>query len=124
MKKSGRPANGFLLPVLLILIILIVGYGFIVWKWSYASGERVGIVQKLAKSGWICKSWEGELNMVVLPGGLPEKFYFTTWDDDVAAQINRTAGKRVSLFYEQKVGLPTSCFGDTRFYVRKVTVLE
>ena len=30
-------------------------------------------------------------------------------------------GKRVSLHYEQKFGLPTSCFGDTRYYVTDVS---
>ena len=29
-------------------------------------------------------------------------------------------GKRVSLHYEEKVGLPTSCFGDTRYFVTKI----
>jgi hypothetical protein len=28
----------------------------------------------------------------------------------------------VSLHYEEKVGLPTSCFGDTRHFVTRVTV--
>jgi len=30
-------------------------------------------------------------------------------------------GQRVSLHYEEKVGLPTSCFGETRYYVIGVT---
>ncbi|MCS6997531.1 MAG: hypothetical protein NZ533_11415, partial [Casimicrobiaceae bacterium] len=84
----------------------------------------VGIVQNLSKRGWICKTWEGELNMVVLPGSLPEKFAFTVWSDEVAAEINRLAGRRVRLHYEEKVGLPTSCFGDTRHYITRVTALE
>ena len=33
-------------------------------------------------------------------------------------------GKRVSLHYEEKVGLPTSCFGETRHYVTQVTAVE
>jgi len=37
------------------------------WKWSYSDGERAGVVQKFSRSGWLCKTWEGELNMVVLP---------------------------------------------------------
>ncbi|MGL5005180.1 MAG: hypothetical protein ACRDAM_19740 [Casimicrobium sp.] len=104
--------------------MLAVIYGLVVWKWSYSSGERVGAVQKISKKGWICKTWEGELNMVVLPGGLPEKFLFTVWEDSVAASINKTLGKRVSLHYEEKLGLPTSCFGDTRYFVTKVVVVE
>ena len=31
-------------------------------------------------------------------------------------------GKRVTLHYEEKVGLPTSCFGETRHYVTRVAV--
>jgi hypothetical protein len=41
-------------------------------------------------------------------------------DDAVAAKITAVMGKRVSLHYEEKVGLPTSCFGDTRHFVNAV----
>ena len=88
---------------------------------GYSDGERAGVVWKFSRKGWFLKSWEGELNMVVLPGALPEKFFFTTWDDAVAAAINRNVGRRVALRYEEKVGLPGRCFGDTRFYVTKVS---
>ena len=50
-----------------------------------------------------------------------EKFYFTVRDEAVANQINQVMGKRVSLHYEEKVGLPTSCFGETRHFVTRVT---
>ncbi|MFN3630468.1 MAG: hypothetical protein ACK4XK_10515 [Casimicrobiaceae bacterium] len=119
-----RPHGYVFILMPLVLILLAVGYGFLMWNWSYSTGERVGVVQKLSKKGWICKTWEGELNMIVLPGGMPEKFQFTVWDDAVAAEINRLAGQRVALHYEEKVGLPTSCFGDTRHYVTRVKVLE
>jgi hypothetical protein len=77
-------------------------------------------VQKLSKKGWICKTWEGELALVSLPGSTVEKFYFTVPDDAVAEQINKVMGRRVSLHYEEKVGLPTSCFGETRHFVTRV----
>jgi hypothetical protein len=120
-KLRGR---GFIVPLILAMIVLIALYGVVVWKWSYSTGERVGVVQKISNKGWICKTWEGELNMVVLPGGVPDKFFFTVWDKKVAGDINKTIGRRVSLHYEEKMGLPTSCFGDTRHYVTKVVVLE
>jgi hypothetical protein len=123
-KKSLRSDAGFIWIVLIVVVALAALYALIVWKWSYSSGERVGIVQKLSNKGWVCKTWEGELNMVVLPGGMPEKFFFTVWDDTVAKSINKTIGRRVTLHYEEKMGLPTSCFGDTRYYVNKVVVLE
>ena len=45
-------------------------------------------------------------------------------DDKVADDVSKAIGKRVSLRYEQKVGIPTSCFGDTRYYVTGVTVVH
>ncbi len=92
--------------------------------WSYSAGERAGWVQKLSNKGWLCKTWEGEMAMVSMPGTTAEKFYFTVWDDEVAEQINKVMGKRVALHYEEKVGIPTSCFGDTRYYVTKVSVVD
>jgi len=99
---------------------LVAVYFWAVLSWNYSSGERVGWVQKLSKKGWICKTWEGELALVSMPGAAQEKFLFTIREDLVAEDINRTMGKRVSLHYEEKVGLPTSCFGETRHFVTKV----
>jgi hypothetical protein len=65
-------------------------------SWSYSTGERAGWVQKLSKKGWVCKTWEGELALVSLPGSSVEKFYFTIRDDAVAEQVMQEMGKRVS----------------------------
>jgi hypothetical protein len=113
----------FLIPVLIVLT-LVVGYFAVVLHWSYSSGERAGWVQKLSNKGWICKTWEGELALVSIPGGPVEKFAFTVTDDDVVSKINQVIGKRVALHYEEKVGLPTSCFGETRHYVTGVHVVD
>jgi len=93
-------------------------------NWSYSEGERAGWVQKLSKKGWVCKTWEGELSLVSLPGSTAEKFFFTVRDDRVAAEVTRLIGERVALHYEEKVGLPTSCFGDTRHFVTGVTLMK
>jgi hypothetical protein len=122
MRKQQSGLVLLLIPA--IIVMLAVAYGLFVWKWSYSEGERAGFVQKLSKKGFVCKTWEGELSMVSLPGAAPEKFLFTVWDDGVAEQINKLVGKRVALFYEEKVGLPTSCFGETRYYVTKIKSLE
>jgi len=105
-------------------VIIVVGYFWLVLNWNYSTGERAGWVQKFSKKGWFCKTWEGEMAMVSMPGAVPEKFYFTVWDDAVADAINKVMGKRVSLHYEEKVGLPTSCFGETRHYVIRVTGVD
>ncbi len=112
-----------LLP-LVILIALVAVYFYAMLSWSYSTGDRAGWVQKISHKGWLCKTWEGELALVSMPGAPVEKFNFTVYDDAVAADINRHMGKRVSLHYEQKVGLPTSCFGETRYYVNKVIPVD
>ena len=109
---------------LVAVALLIAGYFWLVLTWNYSIGERAGWIQKLSKKGWVCKTWEGELAMVSMPGAIPEKFYFTVRDDAVAERINPVMGKRVTLHYEEKVGLPTSCFGETRHFVTRVTVVD
>ncbi len=104
----------------LIAILLLAGYLWLALHWSYSKGERAGYLQKLSNKGWLCKTWEGELSLISLPGAMPEKFLFTVRDDAVAKRINQLAGQRVSLVYEQHKGLPTSCFGDTEYFVTDV----
>ena len=111
------------LPAVEIAALLGI-YFWAALSWNYSSGERAGWVQKLSNKGWICKTWEGELALVSLPGTTPEKFHFTIWDEAVAIKVTQAIGKRVALHYEEKVGLPGSCFGDTRYYVSGVTVSE
>jgi hypothetical protein len=110
--------------VLVGIAIILVGYFWVALSWNYSTGERAGWVQKFSKKGWLCKTWEGEMAMVSMPGAVPEKFYFTVWDDAVADNLNKVMGKRVALHYDEKVGLPTSCFGETRHYVTRVTEVE
>ena len=113
--------------VVLPLVVIAALVGVYLWaalSWSYSSGERAGWVQKLSNKGWVCKTWEGELALVSVPGTTPEKFSFTIWDASVAARVTQVMGKRVALHYEEKVGLPGSCFGETRHYVTGVSVSE
>lgn len=110
-----------------VLIVPLVVFGLYTWaalSWSYSKGERAGYVQKFSKKGWICKTWEGELAIVSIPGTMSEKFYFTVRDDSVAARVNRSLGKRVALAYNQHLGIPTSCFGETEYFVADVKVVE
>jgi hypothetical protein len=109
---------------LLVLAALVTLYFWAALNWSYSSGERAGWVQKLSNKGWVCKTWEGELALVSLPGSVPEKFTFTIHDDAVAEQVTKAVGKRVALHYEEKVGLPGSCFGDTRYFVNGLTISD
>jgi hypothetical protein len=111
-----------LLIALLVVAALTAAYIWLALNWSYSSGERAGWVQKFSYKGWVCKTWEGELALVSTPGATVEKFFFTVHDEAAAAQIQRAVGLRVMLHYEEKVGLPTSCFGDTRYFVTTVAI--
>jgi hypothetical protein len=109
-------------------ILVLFGGGFALylwaaWSYAYSNGERAGYVQKLSRKGWICKTWEGELAMASLPGAMPEVFAFTVHDDAVAARLNADMGKRVTLHYEEHRGLPTSCFGETAYFVTDVRLV-
>ncbi len=112
-----------LVGTVVIAIALFAAYIAIALSWSYSKGERAGFLQKVSDKGWICKTWEGELSLMALPGAAPEKFLFTIRDAEVAKRVNAAAGQRVALTYEQHKGLPTNCFGDTDYFVTDVRVI-
>ena len=114
----------WLLSTVLIGVVGISAYTWIMLSWSYGSGERAGYVQKFSNRGYLCKTWEGELAMVSMPGTMSEKFLFTVREESVAQKINANLGKKVALKYEQHIGLPTSCFGDTEYFVSDIVVLD
>jgi len=124
MKKGKSRAGLWTVGILLVAALLFAGYTWTTLTWSYAKGERAGYIQKFSKKGWVCKTWEGELAMVAVPGSMPEKFYFSVRDDAVAAQINQAMGRRIVLYYEQHIGVPTRCFGETEYFVKSVKAIE
>ncbi|MFM9834995.1 MAG: hypothetical protein ACKVOA_02720 [Methylophilaceae bacterium] len=114
----------YALWVLIIPIILFALYTWAALTWVYSSGERAGYVQKLSQKGYVCKTYEGELILVSMPGTQAEKFFFTVRNADVAKRINETVGKRVRLIYEEHKGIPTSCFGESSYFVHDVQLLD
>ena len=113
-----------LIAIVVLGIAAVAGFTWLALHWTYSSGERAGYVQKLSNKGWVCKTWEGELAMVTMPGTISEKFYFTVPEERVAEQLNATLGKRVALRYEQHKWIPNSCFGETEYFVTAVRVTE
>ena len=120
--------RGWLIKSLVTIVVgslvLTAGYLWFVLSWAYSDGERAGYVQKLSKKGWLCKTWEGEIVSVSMPGTAGEKFLFTVRDEAVANKINDLLGRRVALQYEEHKGIPTSCFGDTNYFVTAVRVVD
>ena len=107
----------FFVGFLVAVIVVLTGFTWFTLHWSYADGERAGFLQKFSRKGWVCKTWEGQMALVTLPGTVAEKFAFTVRDDGVAQQLGANIGKRMSVHYEQRKWIPTSCFGDTEYFV-------
>jgi hypothetical protein len=112
----------FFVWFLIAVIVGLAGFTWFTLHWSYADGERAGFLQKFSRKGWVCKTWEGEMALVTLPGTVAEKFAFTVRDDEVAKQLTASIGKRMSVHYEQRKWIPTSCFGDTEYFVTSMVL--
>lgn len=95
-------------------------YTWLTLHWAYSEGERSGYLQKISKRGYICKTWEGEILMSPTPGAIPEKFTFSVRDDALAHEMEKYLSKPVVLTYAQRKGVPSSCFGDTEYFIEKV----
>lgn len=113
----GKNLLRFFTLLLLGLLLVAAAWTWLTLHWNYSEGERAGYVQKFSHKGWLCKTWEGEIALVTMPGAIPEKFEFTVKDDAVAAKINAVAGHRVVMRYEQHKFIPSSCFGETEYFV-------
>lgn len=113
-------------PVIILLVVVAIpALLFGVWSWialsyTYSAGERAGYVQKFSDKGWVCKTWEGELSMVNIPGAAQERWAFSVRNDSVAKVVRESMGNKVALAYEEHRGLPTSCFGETSYFVTGV----
>jgi hypothetical protein len=104
-------------------ILLIVLYTMFMLWWSYSEGERAGVLQKFSKRGWICKTYEGELAMYVVGGVAPQIWNFSVRDEAVVEQLHAAVGQQVRLHYAEHRGLPTTCFGETDYFVERVEVV-
>lgn len=110
------------LAVTLLAVVSLPAIGFGIWtaaalSWSYSEGSRAGYVQKISRKGWLCKTWEGTLYTDIAKGFRSDSFSFTVRSDSIAQVISDLSGKRVTVTYEQHVGVPTSCFGETEYFV-------
>jgi hypothetical protein len=117
---TRKRTTAILLSLIAIIVVLGAGYTWFSLNWSYSEGERAGYLQKFSKVGWLCKTWEGEILLSSMPGAIPERFEFTVRDDALVKKLQSTMGQRVDISYEQHKGVPTSCFGETEYFVNAV----
>jgi hypothetical protein len=111
-----------ILSALVAVLVMFALYTWFTLSWSYSEGERAGYLQKFSKKGWLCKTWEGEILLSSMPGAIPERFSFTVRDEAVVKQLQNTMGQRVQITYEQHVGIPTTCFGETEYFATKASL--
>lgn len=109
----------------MFIVVAFILYTWVVLTWSYSKGQRDGVILKFSQKGWICKTWEGELTKIT-PSGftVPGTFFFSVRDNAIADKINAMTGKRIAVTYEQHVGVPTTCFGETEYFVTDVKALD
>jgi len=129
-RRPGRAKRGFLL----LIVLVVLGAGL--WSWfslnfAYSEGDRAGILQKFDRRGWLCKTHEGELVFYNTPGttiaGMqPQVWDFSVRDGDLTTQadLSKAVGHKVQLHYSEHRGVPSACFGETRFFVDHVTVVD
>ena len=109
------------LVVLFVLFSLYLGLAF---AWSYSDGQRAGILQKFSRKGWVCKSYEGELAMSIVPGVAPTIWEFSVRNPAVVSRLKSAIGNRVALHYTEHRGIPTTCFGQTNYFVDSVSIVR
>jgi hypothetical protein len=118
--------RSFLLYLVLCLIGalgLITLYTLFMLWWSYSEGDRAGVLQKFSRRGWVCKTYEGQLAMYIVGGVAPQIWEFSVRDDATAAALTKAIGRQVRLHYTEHPGLPTSCFGETDYFVDSVEIV-
>jgi hypothetical protein len=134
MQSSAvRPRRRFGRWLLILIVLLIAGTLLWTWvtlAWAYADGERAGVLQKFVRRGWLCKTQEGEIALYY--GGSPymgtgsnrQIWDFSVRDRSIADDLAKAVGHRVQLHYTEHPGIPTNCFGDTRYFVDRVTITD
>jgi hypothetical protein len=108
------------------LLALVIG-GAWTWftlSWSYSEGERAGILQKISRKGWICKTYEGELALYIVGGVAPEIWYFSTRDPELAKELSKNVGRQIRLHYSEHRGVPGNCFAETPYFADSFTLVQ
>lgn len=121
--RPRRRFSFYLATIVIAALALVVLYTLFMLWWSYSAGERAGVLQKFSRRGWICKTYEGELAMYIVGGVAPQIWDFSVRDEATAAALTKAVGRQVRLHYTEHPGLPTSCFGETDYFVDEVEIV-
>ncbi len=123
MKKFKK----YLIRILVVLLLLAVAAGAFFTLVPYSDGMRAGQVIKLTKKGVIFKTYEGELNLLLMPstntqGTLtPNVWNFSVLNKEIANKVMQASatGERLELYYKERY-FKFPWQGDTRYFVYEV----
>ncbi|MGH7688826.1 MAG: hypothetical protein ACREN3_04400 [Gemmatimonadaceae bacterium] len=121
-KRWWQHWRGILAVIVATPVLGFALYTFTAVQWSYSTGDHAGTLQKFSRQGWLCKTWEGELMQPTAPGVAPTIWHFTVRNDSTATLVMAGLGKHIVLHYREHRGVPTSCFGDTQFWVDRIQI--
>jgi hypothetical protein len=122
-RRPARRFGLFLLALALLAVLAIAAWTWFTLSWSYSEGDRAGVLQKFSRKGWICKTYEGELAQYIVAGVAPQIWTFSVRDPAVAAELAKAVGQRVQLHYTEHVAVPTTCFGETPYFIERLVPL-
>ena len=122
VNSPPRRAGRGLRYVLILIVLVVIGMATWTWltlSWSYSEGTRAGLLQKFSRKGWLCKTEEGDLVLAqfAVVGVAPQVWHFSVRDKALGVQLEKAVGKGVRLHYTEHPGVPSTCFGDTRYFV-------
>jgi hypothetical protein len=113
---------------LVIVIVVIVAFGYFKYGFVYSKGYRSGLLQKFSEKGVVFKTYEGEMILSSVQSSAnvaiaSEKFLFSVTDEVVAKQMEQIQGKHVVVHYKEKNGaLPWQ--GESYYIVDSVRVAD
>ena len=123
-RKSG--AGRIFRTIFLLLLMVLAGYFYWKYFFTYSSGNRYGLLQKFSHKGNLFKTYEGEMVLSSIRGNnnvalASEKFFFSVNKEKVAAQLMNMQGQFVTVHYKEKNGT-LMWRGESKYIVDSVTV--
>ena len=125
IQSLGRRLRLGLSVAVVALVAVGAFYTWLTLNFAYSQGTRAGVLQKFSREeGWVCKTAEGELALYVVGGLAPQIWHFSVRDDRVADKLEHVVGQKVQLHYSEHRGVPTSCFGNSSYFVDGLTIVN
>ena len=107
MAKTGKT---ILWVTTLILLAALAGFCYFKFWWVFSDGTKTGELNSLTYTGYLWKTYEGEIILTGYgsknsQGTVQSKtFKFSVKDEDVADQLTKLTGSKVTVHYKEYKG--------------------